>query len=574
MASWRIVQQLPEPEMAAEGEAPPAPALGEEAGEAVGPEGQFCIINDDDGSEAGCFDTREEAFAELADLVRADVAAAQEAGLEPEQFGGGRAFRGLLVVEGMETDDGRLFEMGALGARETPLPLMFQDRSLHGAPGDASAWFGGAISSIERDPREASRWLISGNLASGQRGLEAQQLIEDGLVYLSVDAFSDEVFYDVREVDASGFPIDILQRFQTGTILAGTVTPMQALPACIIWFADAEEPARVAQAAGQEIPRVEQPAMIDDGLPALIAAGGRSIEAPPAEWFANPCFGRNPDEDPRLGDSVGGGYGCHLTVTDEGQIFGHIATWDTPHLSFPGREVFAPRSTSRQPYGWFMRGQVVCADGSRVAAGPLTMETGHADTEGDLTAGQAQSHYDNTGTVVADIAVGEDQHGIWCAGALRQHLSEDQIRALIACDVSGDWRGVGRDVELVAVLCVNTPGFLVPRPRARVASGQVLALVAAAGPSWVSRSAPSLRRVAMADGGRMVVVSEARLGEMIAEQLEAAISEVRALAQPEEEKPSRVVIAPPARPDPTRAAPAPMSARRRRQLAEAQASAS
>src|SRR3546814_3252208 len=85
----------------------------------------------------------------------------------------------------------------------------------------------------------------------------------------------------------------------------------------------------------------------------------------------------------------------------------------------------------------------------------------------------AISHYDNTGTTVAYVTVGEDKHGIWVAGTLRADATPEQVRALRAAPMSGDWRKVGAGMELVAVLGVNVPGFPIPRPRALVAAGQL-----------------------------------------------------------------------------------------------------
>jgi hypothetical protein len=52
-----------------------------------------------------------------------------------------------------------------------------------------------------------------------------------------------------------------------------------------------------------------------------------------------------------------------------------------------------------------------------------------------------------------------------------------QIRALRASAPSGDWRPINGGLELVAICQVNVPGF--PTARAMIASGKVLALVAA-----------------------------------------------------------------------------------------------
>lgn len=161
-----------------------------------------------------------------------------------------------------------------------------------------------------------------------------------------------------------------------------------------------------------------------------------------------------------------------LTFTEDGRVFGHIATWGTCHIGFSGQCVTAPRSASQ--YAYFHTGEVL-TDAGPVAVGHLTFGTGHA--AGRLSAASTVRHYDDTGTVGADVVCGEDAHGIWVSGTVRDTLSPAELRAFRAAPPSGDWRNIGGSLELVAVLGVNTPGF--PVPRARVASGVPLALVAA-----------------------------------------------------------------------------------------------
>jgi hypothetical protein len=118
----------------------------------------------------------------------------------------------------------------------------------------------------------------------------------------------------------------------------------------------------------------------------------------------------------------------------------------------------------------------VTADGARVAVGQITLDTGHAPL--GASARTAAAHYDHTGTCVADVVAGEDEHGIVFSGALRPDVTPERARRLMGSKISGDWRGG----ELVGMLAVNVPGFPVPRARL-VASGQgvdeVMALVAA-----------------------------------------------------------------------------------------------
>lgn len=187
---------------------------------------------------------------------------------------------------------------------------------------------------------------------------------------------------------------------------------------------------------------------------AVTAAGGPA--APPREWFDNPNLdGPTP-----------------LTITSDGRVYGHLAAWGTTHIGMPGR-VTPPHSLT--DYAYFKTGVIACADGSEVNVGQLTLSGGHAPLSAD--AGAAAKHYDDTASSVADLNVGEDSHGIWMAGALRPDVDDTKVRALRASAPSGDWRPIGRGLELVAACQVNVPGF--PVARARVASGAIEALVAA-----------------------------------------------------------------------------------------------
>jgi len=195
-------------------------------------------------------------------------------------------------------------------------------------------------------------------------------------------------------------------------------------------------------------------------LHAVAASGG--VWKPPAAWFS----------DPKLSLPT------PITVTDDGRIYGHAAQWGVCHIGFDGSCVQAPRE-SDHPY--YRTGEVVCADGSRVAVGQITLGTGHAHIS--LGASPAAEHYDNTGSAVADVAVGNDAHGIWVAGSIRPGADPLRVYELQAAgQVSGDWRRIGGQLRLVGLLAVNVPGFPVPKMRARVASGEPQALVAAGRP--------------------------------------------------------------------------------------------
>jgi hypothetical protein len=139
-------------------------------------------------------------------------------------------------------------------------------------------------------------------------------------------------------------------------------------------------------------------------------------------------------------------------------VYGHLANWSSCHVAFESC-VTPPKSFTG--YAWFRTGLLVADDGSEHPVGQITMNTGHAGTA--LSPTQTLSHYDNTGMAVADVAAGEDSYGIWVAGALRPGVTDEQKRVLRASPLSGDWRRVGGNLELVAALAVSVPGFNIPR---------------------------------------------------------------------------------------------------------------
>lgn len=180
---------------------------------------------------------------------------------------------------------------------------------------------------------------------------------------------------------------------------------------------------------------------------------------PPTAWFRDPAL----QELQRF-----------VTVED-GRIYGHLAGWNECHLSYP--EICLDPPASEHDYAYFHIGRVKTEEGELVETGPIALKGGHAGLGLDYRA--AQAHYDDPATGIADVRVGPDEHGIWFSGALRPDATEEDIRCLRASGVSGDWRRVGAGPELIGICSVNVPGY--PKVMARVASGELLALVAAGG---------------------------------------------------------------------------------------------
>lgn len=194
----------------------------------------------------------------------------------------------------------------------------------------------------------------------------------------------------------------------------------------------------------------------------LVASAYGNIKAP-HEWFAKEEVLDYPE-------------GCPLTITEEGQVFAHVATWNSCHGNKQyGECQTAPHSPTN--YSQFLLGEVLTDEGS-VPVGCLTIGAGHA--AGHLRLRAAQRHYDDATSVFADVTCRDGELGIWVSGWVRPGTPEEMVVAARASKLSGDWRkGPGGAWEMIAALAVNAPGYQIPRMAAGIADGEQVSLVAA-----------------------------------------------------------------------------------------------
>jgi len=391
-------------------------------------------------------------------ILRAKAADAKArvmtAGGDMEDQNGSEFFIPLVIPEEVESGDGRIIEKGALSVRDLPLPLLWQIQTGEGHNGSVVV---GKI--VEMDRTDNGIGNARGYFDKGSYGQEAERLVRGGFirgVSADLDQFEgDEEVPEVKEGSDTKVESGKI-KIKKARVMAVTLVPKPAFQECSIQLAD-------------ELGGEEEEVNIPDGVyvegvnpldaSALVACGmiaGAIPVNPPKEWFNNPKLsGATP-----------------LTVDDDGRVFGHIAAWHVDHI---GMSMGTKPPRSRSGYAYFHTGVVRTDDGTDVPVGQLTLAGGHASLE--ASASEAVRHYDDTASAIADVHAGEDAYGIWVAGSVRPGSTPEQIRALRASAPSGDWRPIKNSLELVAVCQVNVPGF--PIARARVASGSVMALVAA-----------------------------------------------------------------------------------------------
>lgn len=210
-------------------------------------------------------------------------------------------------------------------------------------------------------------------------------------------------------------------------------------------------------------------------LAVLTAAAGPQV---PAGYFDNPALAQvtpitigEPDEQ-----------GWR-------RVFGHVAAFGVCHVGI--REACATAPTTAREYLDFHRYQATASGvqlpvpAGRITAGHGAMFNTCSCCRGNddhacnrLSAGGAIAHHDVM-RAVAYVRAGEDEHGIWVAGIVAPEADERDLAVLGRQKVSGDWRDIGGNLELVEVLALarEKPGF--PLPRTSLANGRQRSLVAA-----------------------------------------------------------------------------------------------
>jgi hypothetical protein len=373
----------------------------------------------------------------------------------------GLAHHAYLCPEGIRTDDYRELMVGACQFPDLPVSmrLLIEDEGGHWG-----AVTCGRIDLMDRREKDGLTLIYEeGVFGSDPNGQLAELMVtEQTQRFISIDPRDVEGEWITVTINVGdGWDddeeiVDQWMRISSCVIGAATIVPMPAYPQAVITLSSVALPdAPIANASAP--PSVP--------VAALMAAGGPV--KPKRSWFDDPGFHVG---DPRLVlQEDERSYACPLTITTDGQVFGHVAWWECTHTGFTGKKVKPPRSKSG--YAYYLTGEgVECDDGTMIeGVGQLTAGCGHASTS--LGWSETVAHYDGGYGAFqwADVRAGQDAFGPWIAGALRPGLSAEQVRQVRALSLSGDWREIGRNLELVAVLAVPVPGF--PIRRALAASG-------------------------------------------------------------------------------------------------------
>jgi hypothetical protein len=148
-----------------------------------------------------------------------------------------------------------------------------------------------------------------------------------------------------------------------------------------------------------------------------------------------------------------------LTITAEGRVFGHLATWDSCHRGGQyADKCTPPPHDPKAPF--FHLGEIITASGKPVDVGVITVGGGHYTAAGLLT---TLEHHDDVTAAGAAVIIHEDDTGIGVFGSVVPGATPEMVAAMRRSPISGAWRKERGKFRLAGIHAVNNPGHPVPR---------------------------------------------------------------------------------------------------------------
>jgi hypothetical protein len=430
-------------------------------------------------------------------------------------------WHGVIAREGVYTDDGRFWEPGAFRTQELPFPARFQRTDIGGHDGAVVI---GNTEGVRRFQGEIRAW---GTFADGSltpevdeiQGLMATRMLRGN----SIDGSNVLESNFAVHLDDQG---NVFEHYASTRLRATTFVPVPA-------FADAEvflgppPPEWLMEgeplSTEQDVPESTEVLDLDE----LVAAVGRVPENLAEYWthgegaakirwgqpgdfdrcrralaqYVTPgqlsgmcanlhfrALGKWPGQEAVTQDALVAALESvkftaadfapveldgptPITITDDGHVYGHLAAWGTCHTGFSDVCVQPPKSQTG--YALFHQGAVKLDTGETLRVGKLTVHGGHASPTAGLRS--ATAHYDNSALAAAAVRAYEDAWGIAVSGMIIPGTPDDVVEELRRSPLSGDWRAYNGNLELIAALGVNVPGFPVVGSK----DGQQVSLVAA-----------------------------------------------------------------------------------------------
>lgn len=372
----------------------------------------------------------------------------------------GSRFRNPITVQGVESDDGRIFNLFEF--RELPLAVRWVPADTWGHDGAQS------VGVLEKVWQEGELWWGEGEYLDdeGDNGIEvartAAKLASKGAQFFSADP-GGKIEYHWVILDANGEEVDpkdvsrayddiywgddddgklkewlsslreliVFDFYEVGAI---SQLDIPCWPQCRIAIVEAEGD---QAAAGGRVPLRAVDRSTDEAKRARVLL--RRLAAGPATkptaWYEKQNLDRY----------------TPMSISPEGQITGHIAGWNACHRGFQQKCVKPQYQTT---FDDFHTGWTHLDNGEKLRTGVVTHIEGHMRTAED---------YDRLASdPMAQLGTARlyaDKWGIQVSGSVHPDVSPEQCARSEAGAPSGDWRGPKGGERLHGIAMVNTPGY-------------------------------------------------------------------------------------------------------------------
>lgn len=302
-----------------------------------------------------------------------------------------------------------------------------------------------AFSDLPLAPRDAE-W---DSTAADQRVREFTQSTEaPGEGY--AQAF---LWFDGREPELFGsykFPFADVVDGELKAVPAGLFAAVQRLDQANLSETDKDD---IRGTVGQYYAKMREVFQDEDIIPpweranqaAAVSSSGIVVN-PPASWFDHP--GEIPTDK-------------RMTIQADGRVYGYVALWDSCHVGLEG--CVKPPKGSPTNYEYAHIGETLTAEGGLVKTAVIAGAAPHVSER--TPAHEVPDLYANTGRQYMRVRYGEDDQGLWFAGALFPDVSAEEIVTIRASAVSGDWRWHTQwrhgpsGYDFSGSILVNVPGY-------------------------------------------------------------------------------------------------------------------
>lgn len=368
-----------------------------------------------------------------------------------------------LLTVGEWTRDGRFIDADTFGTLELPRSIKLKTVD---APGHDGSIVAGRLDevTVHDDGNVTGRgWLLNDEVGAKAAYLLSTQALRGNSADLSVA--QKDILIEFKEYEGGAFGLEVT--FNNAFLAATTLLTEPAF-----------------DNAGAVIPEGWEIPGFTESTDAVVASLDLAPEPETEHAFAFNVLAERPKLDHEAFEKPKVLTELAPIYVDEGdRVYGYVAGWNTEHASRPG--VYPPRSHTN--YAHFASKWVLTTEG-RVPVGNLVIGGEHAGLRANPR--EAIDFYAATSEAWADVAIGEDDLGIWVAGVVRPGTSNEKVHAARASALSGDWRRIGAHLELIIALSVNAPGFPIPRPAAFAHEEDFILALTGAGVVAPRRPAP------------------------------------------------------------------------------------